>query len=82
MAKIIRCPNCGEEIEITDLYEGLEISCNLCGSRMLYENGKLLLLETNEEFDLEALERYEEEEEEELEEEFEEEEEEYDYDEY
>ncbi len=76
--KIIRCPSCGEEIELTDLYEGVEIECKLCGSVMLYQEGKLLLLDTNEEFDIEELESYEEEEEE-FEEEFEEEE--YYYDE-
>ncbi len=69
VAKIIRCPSCGEEIELTDLYEGMEINCKLCGSVMIYQEGKFLLLDTNEEFDLEELESYEEEE---AEEEFEE----------
>ncbi|OYT33590.1 hypothetical protein B6U96_15085 [Archaeoglobales archaeon ex4484_92] len=69
VAKIIRCPSCGEEIELTDLYEGMEINCKLCGSVMIYQEGKFLLLDTNEEFDLEELESYEEEE---VEEEFEE----------
>ncbi|MDK2796245.1 MAG: hypothetical protein PWQ58_1444 [Archaeoglobaceae archaeon] len=70
--KIILCPSCGEEIEIADLYEGLEINCKFCGSVMIYQEGKLLLLDTNEEFSLEDLESYEEEEE--IEEEEEEEE--------
>ncbi len=60
--KIIRCPSCGEEIEITDLYEGVEIQCSLCNSIMVYQEGKLLLLDTNEEYDLDDLETYEEEE--------------------
>ncbi len=60
--KIIRCPSCGEEIEITDLYEGVEIQCGLCNSIMVYQEGKLLLLDTNEEYDLDDLETYEEEE--------------------
>lgn len=67
--KIILCPSCGEEIEIADLYEGLEINCKFCGSVMIYQEGKLLLLDTNEEFSLEDLESYEEEEIEEEEEE-------------
>ncbi len=61
--KIIRCPSCGEEIEITDLYEGVEIQCSLCNSIMVYQEGKLLLLDTNEEYDLDELESYEDEEE-------------------
>ncbi|ADB57864.1 hypothetical protein [Archaeoglobus profundus] len=76
-AKIIRCPYCGEEIELKDLYEGLEVRCDLCGTVLLYREGKFLNLDTNEEYDLEDLEREEEEELEELEEEFEEEEEYY-----
>jgi len=80
-AKLIRCPSCGEEIEITDLYEGVEIQCSLCNSVMIYQEGKLLLLDTNEEFDIEELESFEEDEEEEEVDEFEEEEEEYYYDE-
>ena len=72
--KIIRCPSCGEEIEITDLYEGVEIQCSLCNSVMVYQEGKLLLLDTNEEFDLDELESVEEEEEFEDYDEFEEEE--------
>lgn len=76
--KIIMCPSCGEEVEIPDLYEGVEINCKSCGCLMIYQEGKLLLLDTNEEFDLEDLESYEEEEE--IEEE-EEEEEEFYYDE-
>ena len=80
--KIIRCPSCGEEIELTDLYEGMEIECKLCGAIMIYQEGRILLLDTNEEFDIDELESYEEEEEVEEEEEFEEEEYDYDYDEY
>ncbi len=78
--KIIRCPSCGEEIELKDLYEGLEVSCDLCGITLLYEEGKFILLDTNEEFDPEDLQEDFDEEEEFEEEEFEEEEEEYDYD--
>ncbi len=70
--KLIRCPSCGEEIEITDLYEGVEIQCSLCNSVMVYQEGKLLLLDTNEEFDIDELESFEEEED--FEDEFEEEE--------
>ncbi|MEM0214997.1 MAG: hypothetical protein QXU31_03800 [Archaeoglobaceae archaeon] len=70
--KIIMCPSCGEEVEISDLYEGVEINCKSCGCLMIYQQGKLLLLDTNEEFDLEDLESYEEEEIEEEEEEEEE----------
>ncbi|WP_202320134.1 hypothetical protein [Archaeoglobus neptunius] len=58
--KIIRCPSCGEEIEITDLYEGVEIQCSLCNSIMVYQEGRLLLLDTNEEYELDDLESYEE----------------------
>lgn len=71
--KIIFCPSCGEEVEIADLYEGVEINCKSCGCLMIYQEGKLLLLDTNEEFNLEDLESYEEEEEIEEEEEEEEE---------
>ncbi len=77
VVKIIRCPSCGEDIEIKDLYEGVEIRCGLCNAVMIYREGKLLLLDTNEEFDLDELESYEEEEE--IGEEFEDEE--YYYDE-
>ncbi len=74
VVKIIRCPSCGEELELTDLYEGMEIQCKLCNSIMIYQEGKLLLLDTNEEFDLEELEGFEEDEESNFEdEEFEEE---------
>lgn len=55
--KLIVCPSCGEEIELKDLYEGIEIECNLCGSMLLYENGKFILLDTNEEFEPEDLEK-------------------------
>jgi len=58
--KIIRCPSCGEEIELTDLYEGMEVQCTLCNCIMVYQEGKILLLDTNEEFELEELESYEE----------------------
>ncbi|RLI87504.1 MAG: hypothetical protein DRO98_04090 [Archaeoglobales archaeon] len=70
MIKLIRCPSCGEEIELNDLYEGMEIQCRLCNSIMIIKEGKLLLLDTNEEFDLDEL--VHEEEEETVEEEFEE----------
>ncbi len=76
--KVIMCPSCGEEIEITDLYEGVEIRCKFCECVMIYQEGKLLLLDTNEEFDIEDLESRGEEELED-EEEMEEEEEEYYY---
>ncbi|MEM0350612.1 MAG: hypothetical protein QXR27_04015 [Archaeoglobaceae archaeon] len=72
--KVIMCPSCGEEIEITDLYTGVEIRCKFCECVMIYQEGKILLLDTNEEFDIEDLESYEEDFEEEEEEEFEEEE--------
>lgn len=74
VSKIIKCPNCSEKIELTDLYDGMRVACNLCKSSMIFEKDKVLLVETNEEFYLEDLE-YEEEEEEFEEEEFEEEEE-------
>ncbi len=73
--KIIFCPSCGDEVEIRDLYEGVEIKCESCGCVMIYQEGKLLLLDTNEEFNLEDLESYEEDDELEEEEEEEEEEE-------
>jgi len=76
--KIIRCPSCGEEIELTDLYEGMEVQCTLCNCIMVYQEGKILLLDTNEEFELEELESYEEDIEKR---DFEEEEEDYYYDE-
>ncbi len=55
--KLIRCPFCGEEIELTDLYEGMEIQCKLCNNTLIYEEGKFILLDTNEEFDIEDLEK-------------------------
>uniref|UniRef100_A0A7J2TIA5 Lysine biosynthesis protein LysW n=1 Tax=Archaeoglobus fulgidus TaxID=2234 RepID=A0A7J2TIA5_ARCFL len=69
--KVITCPSCGEEIELTDLYEGVEIRCKFCECIMIYQEGKLLLLDTNEEFDIEDLEIHDEEieDEEEMEEE-------------
>ncbi len=71
VVKIILCPSCGEEIELTDLYEGVEIRCKFCDALMIYQEGRILLVDTNEEFDLEDLQSYEEEEgeEEEVEEE-------------
>jgi len=69
MIKLIRCPSCGEEIELKDLYEGMEIHCKLCNSVMIYQEGKFHLLDTNEEFDIDELVH---EEEEAVEEEFEE----------
>ncbi len=71
MIKLIRCPSCGEEIELNDLYEGMEIHCKLCNSIMIYTDGKLHLLDTNEEFDIDEL--VHDDEEETVEEEFEEE---------
>lgn len=59
--KIIKCPSCGEEIVLTDLYDGMEIQCNLCNSIMIYNEGRLHLLDTNEEFDIDELESGEEE---------------------
>ncbi len=76
VVKLIRCPYCGEEIELSDLYEGMEVQCKLCGAVMIYQNGKFLHLDTNEEYELEELEEEIEEEEEEFEE-FEEEEEDF-----
>ncbi len=55
--KFIVCPSCGEEIVIKDLYEGVEIQCDLCGSVLLYGEGRFILLDTNEEFDPEDLEK-------------------------
>jgi len=63
VVKLIRCPYCGEEIELKDLYEGMEVQCNLCGAVMIYQNGKFLHLDTNGEYDLEELEEEPEEEE-------------------
>ena len=73
VVKLIRCPYCGEEIVLSDLYEGLEVQCKLCGAVMIFQNGKFLHLDTNEEYELEELEEEIEEEEEEFEDEFEEE---------
>jgi len=70
--KFIVCPSCGEEIVIKDLYEGVEVQCELCGSVLLYEEGKFILLDTNEEFDPEDLEKDFSEGEEKLEDEFDE----------
>ena len=52
---VIRCPSCGEELEIEELVENSEIRCGLCNSTMLYRRKKILLLDTNEEFELEEL---------------------------
>ncbi len=76
--KFIVCPSCGEEIVIKDLYEGVEVQCDLCGSVLLYEEGKFILLDTNEEFDPEDLEKDFSETEEDLEDEFDD----IDYEEY
>jgi len=84
MIKIIRCPSCGEDIVLEDVYEGMEIVCKLCNCTLVYINGKLHVMETNEEYDLEELAMVEEEEEKEKDE-FTEEYEEYEeyyYDEY
>ncbi len=85
MIKIIRCPSCGEDIVLEDLYDGIEIVCKLCNCTLVYLNGKIHVMETNEEYDLEELAMPEEEEEEEVDEFAEEEEEEYEdyyYEEY
>lgn len=74
--KIILCPSCGEEVEITDFYEGVEIRCKSCDALMIYQEGKILLVDTNEEFDLEDLQSHDYDEED-REEEIEEEEEDY-----
>ncbi len=79
MIKIIRCPSCGEDIVLEDLYDGIEIVCKLCNCTLVYLNGKIHVMETNEEYDLEELAMPEEEEEEEPDEFAEEEEEEYEY---
>jgi predicted RNA-binding Zn-ribbon protein involved in translation (DUF1610 family) len=78
VVKVIRCPSCGEVIELTDMYEGMEIHCDLCGLVMIVRNNELLVLDTNEVYSIESL-VYEEEKEEFEGEEFEEEEY-YDYD--
>jgi DNA-directed RNA polymerase subunit RPC12/RpoP len=59
--KIIRCPYCGEEIVLKDLYEDMEIRCDLCDTVLIYRRGKFLNLDTNEEYDLDELEGIEEE---------------------
>ncbi len=55
--KLVVCPSCGEDIEIRDLYEGVEIQCDFCGAVLIYEDGRFILLDTNEEFDPEDLEK-------------------------
>ncbi|AEA47211.1 hypothetical protein [Archaeoglobus veneficus] len=72
MIKLIRCPSCGEEIVLNDLYKGMEVQCKLCNCIMIYQDGKFLLLDTNEEFSIEELAQEEKGEEEELDEEFDE----------
>jgi len=66
-------------LEIEELTENSEIKCDVCNLTMLYRNKKILVLDTNEEFNLNELTEREEGELEEFEEEhyFEEEEEEY-----
>ncbi len=78
VVKVIRCPSCGEVIELTDMYEGMEIHCDLCGLVMIVRNDELLVLDTNEVYSIGSL-VYEEEKEEFEGEEFEDEEY-YDYD--
>ena len=39
---IIRCPSCGEELEIEELIENSEIKCDVCNLTMLYRNKKIL----------------------------------------
>jgi len=73
VVKVIRCPSCGEVIELTDMYEGMEIHCDLCGLVMIVRNHELLVLDTNEVYPIESL-VYEEEKEEFEGEEFEDEE--------
>ncbi|RLI86841.1 MAG: hypothetical protein DRP01_03320 [Archaeoglobales archaeon] len=58
--KIIRCPYCGEEIELKDLYDEMKVECELCETVLIYRNGKFLNLDTNEEYKLEDLEEKEE----------------------
>ncbi|WP_456369299.1 hypothetical protein [Geoglobus sp.] len=55
--KLIACPSCGEDIVIRDLYEGVEMQCDFCGAVLIYEDGRFILLDTNEEFDPEDLEK-------------------------
>lgn len=55
VVKLLKCPSCGEDVVIDDLFEGMEFSCRLCGSVMLYREGRILLLDTNEEFELDEL---------------------------
>ncbi|AGK60786.1 hypothetical protein Asulf_00773 [Archaeoglobus sulfaticallidus PM70-1] len=78
--KVIKCPSCGEVLELSDMYEGMEIQCSLCGLSMIVKGDELLVLDTNEVYSIESL-AFEEEEEEEFEEEFEEEYYDYDYEE-
>ena len=55
VVKVIRCPSCGEVIELTDMYEGMEIHCDLCGLVMIVRNNELLVLDTNEVYSIESL---------------------------
>jgi|Deesub1362B_J571_1020462.scaffolds.fasta_scaffold00325_33 DNA-directed RNA polymerase subunit RPC12/RpoP len=63
VVKVIRCPSCGEVLELTDMYEGMEIQCELCGLVMIVKDDELLALDTNEVYSIESL-AFEEEEEE------------------
>jgi DNA-directed RNA polymerase subunit RPC12/RpoP len=62
VVKLIKCPSCGEDIVLEDLFEGMEISCKLCGSVMHFRENRVLLLDTNEEFEIDELIQEEEEE--------------------
>ena len=55
VVKLLKCPSCGEDVVLDDLFEGMEFSCRLCGSVMHYREGKILPLDTNEEFELDEL---------------------------
>jgi ribosomal protein S27AE len=55
VVKMIKCPSCGEDVILDDLFEGIEFSCRLCGSVMYFREGRILLLDTNEEFELDEL---------------------------
>ncbi len=79
VVKVIRCPSCGEVLELTDMFEGMEIHCELCGLVLIVKDDELLALDTNEVYSIDSLAFEEEEEEEELEE-FEEDYYDYDYD--
>ncbi len=55
VVKLIRCPSCGEELELTDMYEGMEINCDLCNLVMVVQKGMLHVLDTNEIFSIDDL---------------------------